>query len=259
MRATWSFPILGMALVPLLASPAWCGDANQLSILQSGFGNELTVDQTQATNSKVLGLSIDPAITADSPTNDATSLSDRLSLTDLARQSGGNNSADVTIRSTNGGAVYLRQANPNADNPRNMATVTSIGNGVALLSQQGFDNQATLAVNGLGSPGLLNVDGQAIDGAIIQNGSGNRGTVTTGNGAGAVLVQNGSGNSAGLDTTLSSPGTSIVYTQNGNSLQALSSAQVITNAPGTTTVTQTGFNGVISRGAASVTVTQTSR
>ena len=182
-------------------------------------------------------------------------ISGGLSLGDQAQQLGGNNSADITIRSANGGAVYLYQNNPGA-------TVQATRDhhldewrrprGAARLRQPGDATVKSLDV----AP--LTVDGQAIDGAIVQNGSGNRGTVTSGNGAG-ILVQNGSGNSAGLDTTLSAPGSSIVYTQNGSNLQALTNAQVMTNALGTTTVTQTGFGGITSRGAASVTVTQTNR
>ncbi|WP_131829932.1 hypothetical protein [Consotaella salsifontis] len=246
------------------ALPAFA-DQNTLTILQQGSGNALSVDQSAATNSEVKGLSI----TSGEPTAGSglapgnrklNELGLEITLTDEARQLGNNNDATVTM-SGNGGKVYLYQNNP-AIGPSggvkgNSAEINSLAGGVGLVSQDGIGNVANLTVTGgLGGDPALIVGGQRIDGAIIQRGSGNYGTVITGSSTDALLVQNGSSNKGALDVTGSVPGSSVVFTQNGNNMNSAAAAQVYTNVTnGTVSVTQNSFSSV----GAQVSVTQTAR
>lgn len=240
----------------LLAAQA-SAQQNTLTIEQSGDGNSLFVDQSQASNSRVGGLNIDSL--GDPPNLDAGA---PISLTDTAIQSGGNNRARITIQN-DGGGVFLDQRNNGAG--INEANVTSTNGGVGVVAQNGTGNFAELQVDGnlpsdLSLPftrpllGGTAETGQ-INGAVIQNGDNNNASLATGLQTNGAILQNGSGSNASLDLTLSNPGSSVVYSQNGNNLQSLTNAQVITNALGTVTVTQTNTAGVTTRGA--VTINQT--
>ncbi|WP_102957649.1 hypothetical protein [Mangrovicella endophytica] len=225
-------------------------DDNKLTILQSGIGNELALDQTQATGSEVRGLEL----------GDLNGAGLQITPAEAAQQLGGNNAADVTVTGT--GDVYLYQNNTAGGYPseasRNTVTIRAENGGTGLVAQNGSGNTATLTVGALSSAAALTVGGQAIDGAIIQNGNGNRGTVVTGLNTSGLLVQNGNGNQTVLDVSGSAAGTSVVYTQNGNNLNSATAAQVYTNAlNGTVSVTQTSFGSVSTQGT--VTVTQTAR
>jgi hypothetical protein len=235
-----------VATLPALA------DQNTLTIRQEGIGNTISVDQSRATGSEIKGLKLNSGLL------DPNSL--QIELIDEAQQLGGNNDAEIDISGA-GGRVYLYQNNTldaPSGNGRNTASIDSENGGVGLVWQNGFDNTARLEVNGgLDMSPALIVGQQNIDGAILQYGSNNNGSVVTGEGS-ALLVQNGDGNNAELDVSASPAGTSVVYTQNGNNMNSAAAAQVFTTAVGgTVSVTQSSFGSVTSRGA--VTVTQTAR
>jgi hypothetical protein len=228
-------------VAPLL--PAHAQD-NKLTILQSGAGNTLFVDQTKAQNSTVGGLKLNGG--------------SGITLTEQAEQLGGNNAANIAIEG-DGGNVYLFQNNTaGASGPSNTATINARGGGSALVAQDGTNNRANLTVQGSLTQPTLMVGAQPIHGAIIQRGADNVGTVVTGPQSDGLLVQNGSNNQAALDIAASAPGTNVVFTQNGSNLNSATAAQVFTTAVGgTVSVTQTGFGSVTTQGA--VTVNQTAR
>ncbi|WP_206454402.1 hypothetical protein [Aurantimonas marina] len=240
----------------LLAAQA-SAQQNTLTIEQSGDGNSLFVDQSLASNSRVGGLKVDGS--GELPNLDA---GVPISLTDTAVQSGGNNRATITIRN-DGGGVFLDQRNNGAG--VNEANVTSSNGGVGVVAQNGTGNFAELQVDG-NQPSPLSLpftrpllggttETGAINGAVIQNGDDNSASLATGLQTSGAIVQNGSGSNASLDLTLSNPGSSVIYSQNGSNLQSLTDLQVITNALGPVTVTQTNSAGVTTRGA--VTINQT--
>ncbi|MFY0734917.1 MULTISPECIES: hypothetical protein [Aurantimonas] len=257
--------LLGSAIAALAmwsaVVPASAED-NTLTILQTGTGNSLFVDQSQASGSTVGGLSLGR-------------FGSLLSLDESSSQLGGNNRATITVTDdgadavANGGEVYLYQNNTGqtvgATQPggarvgnldgANVATINALNGSNALVGQYGVGNNATVNVTGPLSGTLTG--GEAINGTVIQVGNGNLGSVNAGAGTQGTVVQLGSGNTNELNIEGSPPGTSVVYTQIGNNLTPGTSAQVFTTVPGTVTVTQTGFGSVATRGA--VTVTQTAR
>lgn len=231
-----------------LATGPSLAQQNTLTIQQSGDGNSLFVDQSLASNSRVRGL-----------------------IGEAAVQAGGNNRATITIQDgtnpSGGGAVFLEQHNNGAG--VNQANVTSTNGGIGIVAQRGTGNSAALQVDG-SQPSPLSppftgplLSGMSaigtINGAVIQNGDNNRASLATGLQTKGAIVQNGSDNNANLDLTLSNPGSSAVYSQNGNNLQSLTDVQVITNSFGTVAVTQTNSAGVTTRGAVSVTTTPSAR
>lgn len=229
---------------------------NQITILQQGDGNRLTVNQASATRSQVGGLTLGQGgvetgqlVLSDGPQftqptrqgeQPAAILSSASSLEPTfdrgnptpALQSGTGNVANITVAG-NGGFVGLLQDNSNALLPNN-ATVSLNGNGAALVGQRGGDNRADLSVSG-----------ENAFGAILQDGSGNNvGLTVAGSGASGTISQVGNDNTSSLAVT-GANGSSVTYVLQGNGIQnfnPLEGASVVTNAA-SVTITQTAFGG----------------
>lgn len=231
------------SLVAILPAAQAMADSNTLSILQEGGGNTLTVDQSQASGSKVGGLSIGEAIERQSLTGqlDAGALgtSNNTLITsgsqkidalrahtqpDLpAVQNGSDNSAIVTLSGSKG-FVGLLQKSP-LNGTGNRATVNVSGNGQALIGQLGENNeakailgagasQAAILQKGDGNLADLSVTGSNARGQINQIGNGlNNSLSVTGANTSAALIANGVSNSTPTPVTVQSNGASVTITQ----------------------------------------------
>jgi hypothetical protein len=226
-------------LLVALCGTAYAGDNNQITITQDGFANSLTVDQSQASNSIVGGVSLlNGPLTGDSPA--------QLRLNDTAEQKGTGNTAKLTITNLTDdenhlfdhGRIGILQDNSTSLAGPNVALVTVNGNGTGLVSQNGGGNTANMLITGLGSTG-----------SIYQNGDGNNiGTQTLtehglkveGKNASGSITQNGDGNNTNL--AVFGNGTSVDYTLNGDNITNVPAGgvQVISNGA-TVTITQTRF------------------
>jgi hypothetical protein len=215
---------ISAVLLTALCSAAYAGSNNQITIEQTGFGNNLTVDQSKASRSVVGGVLVGSGNT--------------LSLTDTARQIGGGNTADLTIEDldgVSGGKIGLLQNNVSktaAGAGANNAAISVLGGGQALVSQIGGANAASLSVRGLGATG-----------AITQNGNRNDADLTvSGTGAQGAIEQIGNNND--LSLLVSGQGTNASYTLIGNNISNSTAGgggvQVISNGA-TVTITQTPF------------------
>lgn len=245
----------------LVAVPSVHAQQNRLSILQDGSGNQLTVDQAGATNSRIGGLTFDDQqtsagqlvlsdpitgggvpqfsqIESDGKTIQvpivvgATELSAKADLRNgsQALQRGFGNSADITLTGDSGFVGLLQ--NNSSGGLSNNAVVTLDGNGTALVSQQGSGNGANLSVSG---PRAV--------GAILQQGSGNDVDLTVaGADARGTISQLGSNNTSSL-AVVSANGASVSYTLQGSGItnfNPLQGVDVTTNAA-SVSITQTAI------------------
>lgn len=255
-------------LVLALAAPA-LADKNTLTIEQSGDGNSLYVDQSLATSSAVKGLSLDePSL----PGGGSGTLG--FGFSDTASQQGQGNVGNIVLKGS-GGTVRLMQDSTGAS-AGNEAYVNANDGASAIVGQSGGNNYARITATGVlsglnpdgtlsaefidGQGGFaqgsgLTAEGRSVNAAILQSGSGNRAELTAPAGTQGTLVQIGDNNVNALDLNDTSFGSSVIYTQIGSGMQALTDVSVTTNASGTVAITQT--NGVNTRG--SVVVTQTAR
>jgi hypothetical protein len=215
---------ISAVLLTALCSAAYAGSNNQITIEQTGFGNNLTVDQSKATGRVVGGASLGSGNT--------------LSLTPTARQTGSGNTANLTIEDADGvsgGRIGLLQNNVSqttAGVGANNAAVSVLGGGLGLVSQIGGANVANLSVRGLDATGTVNQRGHR----------NNAGLTVSGAGANGVIEQIGNDNA--LDLQVSGAGTSASYTLIGNNISNTTAGgggvQVISNGA-TVTITQTPF------------------
>jgi len=210
-------------------------DQNRVYIEQSGVGNSLFIDQTDAKSSTVGGLTIQPSsISAVDPNTLNNNLEiDSLGFApaDVAVQSGGGNEADVIISGSNG-TVRLYQSNPNFDPGTNSASVNLDGNGLAAIGQVGFGNTALLTVSDSGSSGT-----------ILQSGNENKANLGVSRGNTGLISQVGNNNTTTLD--VDGVETSVSYFVQGNNLTAINpqqGVQVLSNAS-SVTITQTSIVG----------------
>ena len=199
------------AMAPLSAS----ADFNTLVIEQTNepgdLGNTLFVDQSAATSSTVGGLVIENVLIDGMEGLTATPQS-------AAVQAGSGNTADITITGS-GGTARLSQVGDGNDAALVLGTsLTPATGSLAIIGQEGLNNQASLTVLGTGSVGT-----------ILQTGNGNEaGLTVNGNNINAGVAQIGNGNKA---TDLIATGTANVqYIQIGDGLTASTAAQVTSNA-----------------------------
>jgi hypothetical protein len=213
---------------------ALAGSDNKIEIIQTntlGIGNSLTADQSLATGSLIQGASLS---------------GNELVLSSPAEQTGGNNTADLSISdSANGvgGRIGLTQKNSSSLLGGNHAIVAVDGNGLGLVRQIGDGNLANLSVTG-----------RDASGSIFQNGDKNSvgsltapGLSVSGTGAHGSITLNGSNNNVGLSVT--GAGTSVSYTLNGSNVTAM--------MPNATASTTQGDFQVYSNSGAAITITQT--
>ncbi|PLW77545.1 hypothetical protein [Cohaesibacter celericrescens] len=240
MHKKTSFFVITLAapLLALAAGVANAGDENILILKQEGAGNEITVDQHNATDSQVGGVAFNEANSLDQSsfnildfdTNKAEALAHPL------LQIGNYNSASVTLTGR-AGAVFLQQGGQITDG-NNQAQIDinsgSAGGSLAAVLQDGSNNSATVTINGSLSQGN-----------VLQQGDGNQGTVEVGTTNGLVdnvkasLTQTGDNN----DTSLSVIGISAgeySYTVVGNNTTTSVPAVIVTNGA-SVSITQSQF------------------
>ncbi|MCA0060436.1 MULTISPECIES: hypothetical protein [unclassified Mesorhizobium] len=228
-----STAVLASALV-LCSSPAFAGDNNVLKIIQTSppgalEGNVLSSDQSRATGSLVAGPTqqmIDNALGGTLSVGDLYRMEQETAPSAL--QTGQGNTATLTIEG-DGGQLFLLQDNSAGGTLGNSAQLSAFGaDSLGAVLQLGDGNDASLTVGG-GATGL-----------IVQNGSGNANSLTVGSGGSGEIVQNGNGNTF---STSVAANTAVTITQNGNNLSpvGVTGMQVFSTAPGTVSITQTGF------------------
>lgn len=222
----------------LAAPQARAGDNNVLRVIQESpsgsiTGNTLFADQSNASNSLVIG----PSAGLEAAARGLTGSSNLLSVDALtsqagdpdseATQRGSGNTASI-VMSGDGGEVQLLQDNSLSGFAGNSANVTTAGNALGAVLQTGDSNKATLDIDAGGK------------GLIAQNGNSNEGSLSVDAGGTGKLVQNGNGNFYPVTVNA---GTNVTVTQNGSGLQPVGIAgmQVYSTNPGAISITQTGF------------------
>lgn len=248
--------ILAAVCTTFVASTAHAGSGNTIHIRQesptgSSFGNTLSLDQSLATDSKVLGPSdslmsdsrrqvpgIWPALEGKpanpegfKPLELTPGTTDRFAL-----QRGERNEATLKLTGY-GGELQLHQDSEYSLPPeqsqamqgsasRNIATATLAGPSLGAIIQQGQANQANLELTN--ATGLISQTGRGLIASL---------TVDGGNGQ---IIQVGDGSNAELSVM---SGASATYTQIGSNLESVGSTavEVFSTNPGSITITQTGF------------------
>lgn len=232
----WSLGVLLTAAALGFSASAIAGSGNTLRIIQESpnggsAGNSLSVDQSEANNSLVLGPTA--AMTSDLQGGTLT-IRDLTPGTDSpdrsAIQRGANNIATVMITGDTG-QLQLYQDNGEATKSRGNIAKAVIDGGLGAVLQFGDHNQATLDVD-LGGAGL-----------IAQKGNNNWGKLAVGAAGTGALIQNGNGNSYMLSVD---PGTRTIVTQTGDGMTTPDNSvlRVYSSNPGTIIINQTGFNSL---------------
>ena len=221
------FKIVCLSLGSLgFATLVVAGENNRVFVTQdsgtAGVGNTLSINQSQARNSLVLGQA-EPS----DPTNQLDI--DTLALDAPAVQSGGNNSATVEL-SGSGGLVFFNQDSTGLLNALgNDALVSLTGNGAIVLEQIGQNNSASITVDGEDSTGILRQFGNNNEGSV---------NVRAPNASGE-LVQDG--NDLNLTLEVLGAGSDVQFTVQGSNVgnpTGARNASVFTTA-GSVTITQT--------------------
>ena len=259
-----------------LSAFAALAQQNTLTIKQDGAGNSLFVDQSEATDSSVNGLTLsEPQTSFDSSGRVSGSVSFGLSTPPFRR--GSDNVASIKLTGT-GGNVRLLQTG----GAKNDANITATNGASAIVGQSGNENIATVKVGGELSRNL-DTDGEFlsghrylssnrgltafttaysdlgtdISGVVLQSGDRNKATLIAPDTTRGAIVQLGNDNVSVLDLNTNQFGPSVVYTQVGNGLRPLTDAAVTSNTQGTISITQTnGVNGISVRGGIPATQTQ---
>lgn len=235
MRAALSGAIVATATAALLsAGPSLAGDNNAVYIKQESptgslAGNSLTIDQSAAQNSLVIGPSVPSML--------------RFLNIDLesglqgapraASQRGEGNEATITMMGDGGVLQLLQDTSPfqalqqAESGTSNSATVTMTGAALGAVVQLGTDNTANLQLTE--ANGLIAQLGTQLDATLTVNGPGSSGQI----------MQIGARNNASVEILGS--GTNVTYTQIGSDLTSTQGVEVFTTNSGNISITQTGF------------------
>ncbi len=235
MRAASLVAIVTAAAVPLLsAGPSLGGDNNAVYIKQESpvgslAGNSLTIDQSAAQNSLVIG----PSVPSMLRFLDIDIQSGLLGAPRPASQRGEGNEATITMRGDGGVLQLLQDTSPfqamqqAGSDTSNSATVTMTGAALGAVVQLGTGNTANLALN-------------EANGLIAQLGTNLTADLeVTGPGSSGQVLQIGNRSSASVEILGS--GTNVTYTQIGNDLSSSQGVEVFTTNSGNISITQTGF------------------
>lgn len=218
-----------------IAMPA-LAQQNEVYIEQRGTGNQLTIDQSEAENSRVGGLTIGRVLGATpSSSRRGPILTNILNIevptSQTALQSGGNNEATVTIQGGGAASSQINDVGLVQTGLGNSASVNANGSGLlGSVAQAGLNNVATLDLLGEGSTG-----------SVLQVGIGNNANLSVSGGNEGLIGQFGRNNDSGT-VVVDGVGTSVTVIQAGNNLAPVNGqgVSVISNAA-SVTITQTGF------------------
>lgn len=224
-----------MIVTPVMAEAELFNSNNSISLLQDGNGNKFISNQSNASNSKIAGGSLDEILT------DGILDSGKVNgIQSPVEQLGKGNFAKITI-SDDGGYVFLFQNNDTVSIVGNDATITVIGeNSFASVSQDGSNNEATITVNGAFSGGSILQEGDDNESTVTLNTVGLDGT-NTGSTATLAIVGN---NNKDFVLEVSAPdGVDVVYTFTGSGVQSPSPIIVNSIVGGASiSITQTNNN-----------------
>jgi len=206
-----------------LAGSGYAADGNVLVVEQTGVSNNLRVDQTEAQNSLVagvsessdFGLSLDPAAEAGS----------FFVFGDVSGAANSNSSNTLQILDSGAAATQ--------DGIGNNAEISLSGNGsFAGLEQRGDRNDGQIVVSGDSSGGI-----------IVQQGNDNSGSVeVTSDVAFGELIQIGNDNETSFAVT-GSPNATVSFTVQGNGTTTNLPASVVTSSGGQITIVQRQLGG----------------
>ena len=225
-----------IAVLILLAATgaAVAGDNNeayliQLSPLGTIEGNTLSIDQEDASDSRVQGIGSQLIGEGPSWLFNAIIGTDPL----LATQRGEGNQATVGMNGT-GGQLQLLQTNfesspwvPGEAGGYNNAILNSLGDSLGAVVQIGESNMAELSLDA-GAQGL-----------IAQWGTGLSATLNVASDGQGTIFQKGNGSSVGTVNVLSN--NAVTWTQIGDGLTATSPGLIFSTSPGAITITQIAF------------------
>lgn len=231
------------AAIVAIATPSLAGSNNIVNIRQENIsgqpGNTLSIDQSQADNSAVIGLT-ESQIGFTSTLSRETVLENEQLLSifpampapadPAALQLGANNSATVVITG-DGSVARLQQGADGAPSSNNTAEIEIVGIG----------SSGTVVQGGLGgNEATLEISADSAAGLIGQFGANLTATLNVAPNATGRILQKGTGSEAALDVQSNS---TVTYTQIGDNLQPIGqgSVQFFSTNPGNITITQTGF------------------
>ncbi|WP_159963922.1 hypothetical protein [Profundibacterium mesophilum] len=187
-----------IVLAIAVSASAATAQNNRLKLIQDGFGNTATIDQSDAAGSSI------------GPLSDLTG--GRLNLLPLRtrgalpvlNQVGDNNDIDIDIDGLGSQVLFSQNASLQGIDLANSGMISVQGNGVALLFQDGGGNDASIVISGAGAMGAitqigshnrsdLTVSGASAEGFLIQQGNNNiaTGVQVGGTGARVRLMQTG--------------------------------------------------------------------
>lgn len=201
-------PAIVAAMLPV--SVAFAGDGNTVFLLQdssSGPGNNLVIDQSAASGSRVTGDSLD---------------------LQPARQIGGGNSGEITLEDEGATVFFSQNSIGSAGALGNSATITGGAFATIILDQNGVGNIGDISVTGANSTAALRQTGDRNEGNVFVSGNQSIGDLT----------QTGDDNS--FTVRVEGNNTTAIYTQVGNNLTAANGvgASVFSNG-GTVIINQT--------------------
>lgn len=244
--------LVGLLIGSLSFAPVQADNNTVLVRQESPFGtasgNTLSIDQSAATNARLIGPRANLMGTLGAET--LAILSGQDSANSAALQRGENNVATVSM-SGDGGELQLLQTTSsiNGVGGGNRAELVAANAALGGLIQIGEFNNATLTLNdgqgliaqtGSQNWASLTVNGASSQASLSQVGDFNNGQMVVGSGGSATLLQIGNGNRSGAvevgnDATL-------IYTQIGNGIQPVRDAlSVMSNADGPVIITQVAF------------------
>jgi hypothetical protein len=218
----------------VLSTVATAGENNRLIVLQESpnggvSGNALTVDQSAASNSLLIGPSVSMTSNLAGGTLAVGDLRPAVDSPDRpAVQRGDGNSATVVITG-DGGQLQLLQDNSQAGTDiGNRASAHLAAGALGGILQAGDNNQASLDVGELGT------------GLIAQNGNDNQASLIVNSGGTGQIIQNGNRNVQPLTVNSN---TTVTVTQEGNGLQPVgpTGIQVFSTNPGVISIIQSAF------------------
>jgi hypothetical protein len=237
------FLVATAAMIATIATPSLAGSNNIVNVRQENIsgqqGNRLSIDQSSADNSAVIGLTESQLDFTSTLSRDGALENDQLltifpamptSASPAALQIGADNNATVVI-SGDGSVARLQQGTDGNPSSNNVAAIEIVGVG----------SSGTVVQGGLGgNNATIQISADQAAGLIGQFGTNLTATLTVAPNATGRILQNGTGSEAALDVQSNS---TVTYTQVGDNLQPIGqgTVQFFSTNPGNITITQTGF------------------
>jgi hypothetical protein len=235
MRASSLAVSVAATILTLLpASLSQAGDNNTVYIKQESpagslNGNSLTIDQSDATNSLLVG----PSVSSLAGLLNVSLPSSLQGGQNPASQRGEGNEAKITMTGDGGALMLVQDTSP-------FQAMQPAGSGTGNTATAVLNGASLGAVIQLGTANTANLQLEQANGLITQLGSNLRADLAvTGPDSRGQIVQIGSRNTA--DVEVQGSGTNVTYTQIGNDLTSSQTMEVFSTNSGNISITQTGF------------------